>query len=184
MAPLNEDLLAFEKLYKEHFGFLCLVAYQITKDTDASKDLVQDFFIYYWKKQKEIEINISFNAYATRAVKNLSIQFVEKAHKVALKQNETNLEDNSYELFISDDTEEEKIIKIRELVNQIPEARRKIFISHVVDGLTYPQIAETYGISVNTVKTQMKRSYAFLRSIDNADIIAVVFLLFLHQNFG
>ena len=53
-------------------------------------------------------------------------------------------------------TEDHKKPKIYTLVDQLPKARREIFMSHVVEGLSYSEIAETYNISVNTVKTQMK----------------------------
>lgn len=54
--------------------------------------------------------------------------------------------------------------KIQELLNQIPEKRRNIFISFVVHGMSYSEIAKNNDITINTVKTQMKRAYAFLRA--------------------
>jgi RNA polymerase sigma-70 factor (ECF subfamily) len=49
-------------------------------------------------------------------------------------------------------------------VNELPESRKQIFISAIVNGRSYAEIAEMQGISINTVKTQMKRAYAYLRS--------------------
>ena len=54
--------------------------------------------------------------------------------------------------------------KIQALLNELPESRKQIFISAIINGQSYAEIAETKGISINTVKTQMKRAYAFLRS--------------------
>ncbi len=175
----QNDIKAFEKLYKAHFQFLCLVAFQITKNRAVAEDVVQDFFIYLWGKEEQTKINVSFNAYATRAVKNLSLQYVEKYKKMELSETAKVPSEEFVEPVIFEKGSN-KEAKIRELVNQIPENRRKIFISHVVDGLSYAQIAELYDISINTVKTQMKRSYAFLRSIENRDLTAMV-LLFLFE---
>lgn len=69
--------------------------------------------------------------------------------------------------------------KLNELVNLLPEKRKEIFLSVVVHGKSYAEIAETNGISVNTVKTQMKRAYAFLRSYRKEDYITVFLLLHL-----
>jgi len=173
----QNNIKEFEKLYKDHFQFLCLVAFQITKDRTVAEDIVQDFFIYLWSKVKQTQINVSFNAYATKAVKNLSIQYIEKNKKVVLEE-AGKLPLQEFDEPVVFEKNGDSNIKIRELVNQIPESRRKIFISHVVDGLSYAQIAEQYDVSINTVKTQMKRSYAFLRSIENRDLTAMV-LLFL-----
>lgn len=175
----QKNIKEFEKLYKDHFQFLCLVAFQITKSRAVSEDIVQDFFIYLWGREEQTNINVSFNAYATRAVKNLSLQHLEKNKKLALADDKKLPAQEFVEPVVFEKTDA-KNSKVRELVNQIPEGRRKIFIAHVVDGLSYAQIAELYDISINTVKTQMKRSYAFLRSIENRDLTAMV-LLFLFE---
>lgn len=176
----QKDLIIFEKRYKEHFAFLCLVSFQITRDRECAKDIVQDFFIYLWKKEKGVTFNVSFKSYAAKAVKNLSLQHIEKVKKNYLTKNSLLIQKFEEPAVVMDKLEYSKTTKIRELVNKIPESRRNIFISHVVDGLSYAQIAETYGISINTVKTQMKRSYAFLRAIENRDLTAVI-LLFLFE---
>lgn len=42
---LNFEAENFEFLFKKNYQFLCLVSLAIVKDKDASKDIVQDFFI-------------------------------------------------------------------------------------------------------------------------------------------
>ena len=70
-----------EKLFKEHFPMLCLIAFGIVKDKDTAKDIVQEFYISYWQRRETVSITISFKAYAIRAVKNLSLQSLDKAKK-------------------------------------------------------------------------------------------------------
>ena len=150
-----------EQLFKEHYPLLCLISFGILKDKEAAKDIVQDFFISYWQRRTSISITISFKAYAIRAVKNLSLLSLEKERKEkALLQD-----------FKITDYEEPKVFalsqsngKVLALLNELPESRRQIFISAILNGQSYAEIAETQGISINTVKTQMKRAYAFLRT--------------------
>lgn len=152
-----------EYLFKEHYTLLCLVSFTILKDKDAARDVVQDFFISYWQKRETIFLKVSFQAYAVRAVKNLSLIAVKKASK------EQSLDDHLV-LYKQEDEVQDSLDKskrheiIWELLNQLPHSRKEIFISSVVHGQTYAEIAELNGISINTVKTQMKRAYAFLRS--------------------
>ena len=173
----NEDLIQFENLYKENFAFLSLVSFQITKDKDAAKDIVQDFFIYFWNKKQVININSSFKSYSSKAVKNLSLQHIEKAEQnVSLEKNiiipdfeeQINFEKN----------DEGRISKVLKLLEQLPEARRNIFISHVINNNSYSEIAENQNISINTVKTQMKRSYSFIREKMDTCIILLTITLF------
>lgn len=174
---MNEDLIKFETLYKENFAFLSLVSFQITKDKDAAKDIVQDFFIYFWKKEQEITISSSFKSYSSKAVKNLSLQYLEKTKQIISIEKNILIPDFEEQINF-EKMDESKISKVMKFLHQLPEARRNIFISHVIDNYSYSEIAENQNISVNTVKTQMKRSYSFIREKMNTCIIIVAIAFF------
>jgi RNA polymerase sigma-70 factor (ECF subfamily) len=164
----ENSLREMELLFKEQYALLCMVSFGIVKDKDASKDIVQDFFISYWQRKETILVTVSFKAYAIKAVKNLSFLYLEKA-----KKNKALLNNLNIEIF-----EEQQVFdkpkdfsKIQELIDRLPESRRNIFISFVVQGMSYAEIAENYDITINTVKTQMKRAYAFLRAEATEDML-------------
>ena len=175
------DIASFENLFKKHYKFLVLVAFQICKDEVAAEDIVQDFFISFWNRRNEIEIETSFQSYATRAVKNLSLSHLKKQLlSVELTdQNQTEVQ--------TDYLEEEEALQLKEsadekvlsLVNLLPEERKRVFLQYVVDGLSYADIARTNNISINTVKTQMKRAYAFLKNKAAEDPLSVIFIAIL-----
>ncbi|MCR4032867.1 MULTISPECIES: sigma-70 family RNA polymerase sigma factor [Flavobacterium] len=174
-----KDLKIFEALYKEHFVFFSLVSFNIVKDKDVAKDIVQDFFTYLWEKEETLNFTISFKAYGTKAIKNLSLQHLEKHKTISLKTKKMALQ-KSEEQIIFENTEENKKPKIQTLIEKIPQARREIFMSHVVEGLSYAEIAEDQNISINTVKTQMKRAYASLReSQNNAALNFILYFIWL-----
>ncbi|MES2240147.1 MAG: sigma-70 family RNA polymerase sigma factor [Bacteroidota bacterium] len=174
----HKDLKIFESLYKEHFAYLSLVSFNITKDKDVAKDVVQDFYIYLWEKEDALNFTISFKAYAARAVKNLSLQHLEKSKTISIDSKKIVLP-KMEEQAVFEKVEENRKPRIQTLVEKIPQARREIFVSHVVEGLSYAEIAENYNISVNTVKTQMKRAYAFLREFENTStLVGVLYFLF------
>ncbi|SIT14708.1 RNA polymerase sigma-70 factor, ECF subfamily [Zobellia uliginosa] len=149
-----------ELLFKEYFPLLCLVSFGIVKDKDAAKDVVQDFFISYWQRRESVSITVSFRAYAIRAVKNLSLKSLEKAKKQKLILADFQIENYEDPKFGETVNEKGNVLA---LLDQLPESRRQIFISAILNGQSYAEIAKNQGISINTVKTQMKRAYAFLR---------------------
>lgn len=168
-----------ETLFKEHFPMLCLVSYGIVKDKEAAKDNVQDFFISYWQRRASISITTSFKAYAIRAVKNLSLLSLEKVKKerALLQALDTYEYEDPKDFEPAKDCEKNQL-----LLNQLPERRKLIFISAIINGQSYAEIAEMYGISINTVKTQIKRAYAFLRtetSENLSDFLLFATLIFL-----
>lgn len=173
-----KDFKTFEALYKEHFVFFSLVSFNIVKNKDVAKDIVQDFFIYLWEKEETLNFTVSFKAYGTKAIKNLSLQHLEKNKTISLQTKKIILP-KSEEQIIFENAEENKKTHIQTLVEKIPQARREIFISHVIEGLSYAQIAEDHNISINTVKTQMKRAYASLRSQKPSHLNLILYFLWL-----
>ena len=175
------DITSFENLFRKHYRFLVLVAYQISKDEAAAEDIVQDFFITFWHRRNDVQIEHSFQSYATRAVKNLSLSFLKKQPLSVeiTDQNQTQVQTDYLEeeeaLHLKERTDE----KVLGLVNLLPEDRRKVFLQYVVDGLSYADIAKTNNISINTVKTQMKRAYAFLKAKAAEDPLSVIFIAIL-----
>ncbi|MGS2741078.1 sigma-70 family RNA polymerase sigma factor [Sinomicrobium sp. M5D2P17] len=173
-AKSDINAVEVEQLFKENYDLLCLVSFGILKDKDAARDIVQDFFVFYWQKKDTISINVSFQAYAARAVKNLSLISLKKQKKEYLFLQNLNTEEEE----VKDPRDKPgSYNKVLEVLNQLPRSRREIFISSVMYGLTYTEIAESYNISVNTVKTQIKRAYAFLRSRVNKEDLLYLFLL-------
>lgn len=175
------DIASFENLFKKHYKFLVLVAYQMVKDEAAAEDIVQDFFINFWNRRNDIQIETSFQSYATRAVKNLSLSFLKKLPNAVELTEQTPLAiQTDYleeeEAFLLKETADEKVLG---LVNLLPDERKKVFLQYVVDGLSYAAIAEANNISVNTVKTQMKRAYAFLKAKAAEDPLSVIFIAIL-----
>ncbi|MCD0488603.1 RNA polymerase sigma-70 factor [Pedobacter sp. MC2016-14] len=171
------DISAFEALFKENYKFLCLTSFRIVKDEDIAMDVVQDFFLQIWQRRNELSISVSFRSYATTAVRNLSLQLIKKDQKEQDQKKRFSTEEID-EIYIDDQDEllqrEEIDLQVMKMVDLLPAERKKVFLAFVVDELSYAQIAEKYGISVNTVKTQMKRAYAALKSQLSNDAMGIL----------
>ncbi|QEC44092.1 RNA polymerase sigma-70 factor [Pseudobacter ginsenosidimutans] len=171
-APLMEgkigniiDLSHLESLFREYYHRLCNASYYITGNEDAAKDIVQDFFFHCWNKKEELAITGDFKYYALRAVKNASINYIRDNKKfTSVKDPENNLKVAEQPVPSFDDMgEEEKNRELWNAIERLPAQRKAIFLSSNKDGLTYAQTAERMGVSVNTVKTQIRLAYQFLR---------------------
>jgi len=167
----------YELMFRRHYKFLCLVAFGIVKDEDAAEDIVQDFFLSLWQRRAEVTLFLSFQAYATRAVKNLSISHLRKKQTLSDERLHIIADDadpmEEKETFLSGET---ITARVMEVVDLLPAERKKIFLSHVIDRLSYAQIAEKNNISLNTVKTQMKKAYAFIRAQVAGDTLGIILL--------
>lgn len=171
-------------MFRRHYKFLCVVAFGIVKDEDAAEDIVQDFFLSLWQRRAEVTFIISFQGYAARAVKNLSISHLRKQHRLSgeelgvMADGADPMEEK--ETFISGEAITAKVMEVVEL---LPAERKKIFLLHVIDRLSYAQIAEKNNISLNTVKTQMKKAYAFVRAQVTGDALGIILLSIWFRDF-
>lgn len=171
------DINEFESFFKSNYKFLCVTSFQIVKDEDVAKDIVQEFFMSLWQRRGDVVIRSSFRSYASGAVRNLSLLHLKRDKREQGKlQSFTDQEldeiylDNSEELLLRENID----LRVMKMVDQLPGDRKKIFMSYVVDGLSYQQISEKYNISINTVKTQMKRAYAALKAQVSDDPLSVI----------
>lgn len=175
----------FEALFLKHYKFLCLVANQLTGDLEVSKDLVQEFYIDFWRRRETLRLSGPFQSYATRAVKNLCITHLRKQATAETRQQNLELEESfDPQLEAEEQFDREMLdIKLRASIDKLPKECRNIFMLHNFEGLTYAQIAERNQISINTVKTQIKRAYAFLRSeLPNQPWVFIYFIFLCSRN--
>lgn len=173
--------LLIEKQFRDHYSFLCAAAFNVVEDEDVAKDIVQNFFLYCLNKQAELQIAVSFRNYAFRAVRNAALSYKKKAEKVdyndeilhraaATLQCRSELE--------KEEREEARDVMLWEIIGQMPEKRRHIFLLSNKEGLKYTEIATQLDISVNTVKTHIRLSYEFLRR-ECQSLIRVLILIYL-----
>ncbi|MBV7531030.1 RNA polymerase sigma-70 factor [Chitinophaga sp. sic0106] len=175
--PNSIEPASFEELFRSHYSILCATAYYVLEDEDAAKDMVQDFFMYCWDKRNIIQITQNFRSYATRAVRNASLNYLKKNGKVIFNDPSDSM-DQAPDTVEDKELEESRHAALWAAIGRLPEQRRRIFLMSNRDELSYNDVAGKLNISVNTVKTQMKLAYQFLRKECEWMFIYIVFLIF------
>jgi RNA polymerase sigma-70 factor (ECF subfamily) len=176
----NGDVVAFEELYREYYIFLCLIAEHIVRNPSDAEEIVSDVFVKLWNISEKIENITSIKAYLVKAVYNTSINLLERS-KLRNKLTDS-LTNSDYELLAWESDYplgqlyEKEIINILDHgINNLPEGCRQIFLLSRNEDMKYNEIADKLGISVNTVKAQMKIALARLRETLK-DYLALILL--------
>jgi len=159
----------FELLFRSNHKFLCMIAMQYVQDHFVAEDLVQEFFLDFWQRRQSITINGSFEAYARRAVKYKSIDYLRKGAVEEKRNGRLQVTVPEEAADVAAETEalelqHRRYLEIKDRIQELPEERRRIFMMHALEELSYAQIAEKKNVSVNTVKTQLRRAYMALRN--------------------
>lgn len=155
----------FEKIYRLYNGWVYHFICAIIKNSNIAKDLTQDVFLLIWDKRENINCDENFEGYLFKISKNMVYHYIKRE---LLLQNylgkREEIEDGNISYIENDlDTKffEDHIMK---LINELPEARRRIFILYWKADMSYREIATRLSISEKTVSTQVQRSIHFLRA--------------------
>ncbi len=151
-------------------------------DLDAAEEIVQDLFVKFWENRNNIKISSSVRSYLFRSVRNSCLNFL-KHLKIEETYKQYNEEQRESGVISAEDEFEgsELEIKIRKAIDQLPPARKKVFIMSRFEGLKYREIAEKSGISIKTVENQMGKAIKFLRQ-ELADYTNFIILFLIYLN--
>jgi RNA polymerase sigma-70 factor (family 1) len=174
------NLLAFNTLYNEYSGRLYRFALGYLKSEDEAEELVQEVFTTIWEKRADLKEELSFKSFLF----TIAFNIIKKHFRTRTYLNEY------FKKGVGDDLDMQTSQKITydslyqyvtELVNQLPERRREIFIKSRFEGLSIKEIAEKLGISHKTVENQLTDALKFIRTNLNKETISAIlfFALFI-----
>ncbi|HEX2970183.1 MAG TPA: RNA polymerase sigma-70 factor [Bacteroidales bacterium] len=161
---------AFEYVFKLHFKKLFLYADRFVKDKTVSEEIVEDFFCSLWENCSKISIETTISSYLFRSIHNRCMNHLRsiRVRQEYIKKQGV-LEDSQVFEKISPDYPDKLLIysemedRLRDTINLLPEKCRKIFLMNREEDMTYEEISEKLGVSVNTVKTQIMRALKKIR---------------------
>ena len=124
---------------------------------------MQETFIKLWDKRDQLESIKSVKAYLYRAIRNNCLTRIRDAKPT------TSLEMVASDQFLSDEELEERSemeARIWNMIDELPERRRQIFLMAKRDGLSYKEISEQTGLAVKTIENHVFRAMQSLRTKD------------------
>lgn len=152
----------FEELFHQHFDNLMGFACSYVRDEEVARDIVHDAFTTLWSHRAHLDASRPLASYLYTLARNYSLDWirhrrVEMAHEESVAR---FWEENAREE-VKD--EGEKIVRLREKMKELPEKQREVLTLCFMQGKSYQEVADGLGVSVNTVKTHIKRGLKFLR---------------------
>jgi RNA polymerase sigma factor (sigma-70 family) len=150
------------------FGYILMTI----RDREISEDIFQDTFVKVITKIKEgsYKEEGKFIQWVLRIAHNLMIDHFRRESKVTVLRG-----NDEYDIFdtiqLYDENYEDGLIKtqtdekIRQLVEKLPETQKEVlFMRHYAD-MSFKDIAETTGVSINTALGRMRYALINLRKL-------------------
>lgn len=172
----------FRALFDAYYTPLCLFSVQYTDDFDASEDIVQTFFVSFWEKHLHTHVTTNLKYYLFTSIRNNTLAYL-RDHGDAdmLSLDATLLSDSSLQELIDLGNNEsllaEREMKLRHALESLSPQEREALQQVVVNETSYKEVAAEMGITVNTLKTHLRRAMKKLRTKDLCLLIIISDLL-------
>lgn len=159
------DERALEIVFRSHYAGMASFVQRFVRSPDVAEELVQDIFLKLWAKREQLSEIESFRTYLFRAARNQALNWLRRQKLERRWQEEHSGEGEAQVSTLADEeaTEQELSAAVQEAIGRLPPRCREVFLLSRDGGLTYAEIANTLGISVKTVETQMGRALKALR---------------------
>jgi RNA polymerase sigma-70 factor (family 1) len=163
----NGDAGAFTEIYERYWDRLLVYTMRVIRQQPGAEDIVQELFVSIWRRRHELDIEHALSTYLYNSVRYLAFRYIEKnstysdyLKRLASRMAGEEVNDSGIEAEIFG---RELEGQIDELIRQLPDKMREVFILSRRHHLSYKEIADRLSISEETVRKQVYKSLNFLR---------------------
>ena len=172
-AFLNGDEMSIETLINRHRSKVYTYIYLTIKNHALAEDLFQETFIKVIQSLRagKYKDNGRFLSWVIRIAHNLTIDHFRKEKQMNsvsnddseldLLNNKKLAEDNIEDVLVSNQIKED----IRNLINELPDDQKEVVVMRHFGGLSFKEIAEQTGVSINTALGRMRYALINLRKM-------------------
>ncbi|HEY8919754.1 MAG TPA: sigma-70 family RNA polymerase sigma factor [Chitinophaga sp.] len=153
------DINAFDSLYHAYHGLVYANIFKLTRDENATKDILQEVFICLWEKRRMISPEKDVCGWLFVVSYNKSLTWLKRSLRTAAvyaRANEQPAEsENGYY--------EAQMQLLKEAIGQLSPQKRKVFELCKIHGKSYDETARELQLSKHTVKEYLSASLACIK---------------------
>jgi len=158
---VRNDRLFQELLYRRYFDAMMRMCMRYTQDRDKALEIVNAGFLRVFLKLHTFAFNGSLEGWIRRLVFHSLSDYYKKhnkpVHFLELEDRDAPITQEALSRLYFED--------IMKLVDELPDASRKVFILYAIEGYTHPEIGERVGISVGTSKWHLSNARKKLKQL-------------------
>ncbi|MCF3935399.1 sigma-70 family RNA polymerase sigma factor [Acuticoccus sp. M5D2P5] len=158
------DRNAFGRLYDATAAKLLAVCLRVLKNRDEAEDALQEVFVKIWNNADRYQVNgHSPMTWLITIARNAAID------RLRARRTHDDLADVHHRLVAPGADPEHTAVATSEAarmtvcLHELEENRRKAVTGAYFDGKTYQELADTFEIPLNTMRTWLRRSLAKLK---------------------
>lgn len=175
------EVIAFDCIFKKYYPILCAYGNRFVNN-EESKEIAGDAILWLWEHRQKVQVETSLGRYLLKSVYNRSLNCLKQkqlksyADTIFYEEMEQLIHDSGAYHF------QELSKRVKEAMDMLPDSYREAFVMHRFTQNSYKEIAESCGVSINTIAYRIQQATKLLRK-DLADLLItsiVCVLLILH----
>jgi RNA polymerase sigma-70 factor (ECF subfamily) len=155
------DAAAERTLYDAHVDRIYRLAFRLTGDADAARDITQDTFIRAFTRLADFRGESAFGSWLHTIAFSVGMNAVRTAKR--RESREGPIGDGVAVAAVGRRAEPDLRDRLAEAIDGLPDRYRTVFVMHDVEGYTHEEIGVALGIASGTSKAQLFRARAKLR---------------------
>ncbi|WP_316734654.1 sigma-70 family RNA polymerase sigma factor [Pedobacter aquatilis] len=172
------DKAAFMEMYDSHYQVLYAFGLRVRQERELVKDAIHEMFCEVWENREKLPDVLNEKAYLFTYLKRKILKSL-SAEEYLVKGVEFGEGESvpSFEsLLISNQTKEESLKILQNLLERISPTQREIIEYKYFLGMDYEKISAKLGISQRTVYNQVYEALKTMRA--NLKFLRITFILF------
>lgn len=157
-----EEKKEFDELFRQYYQELYFFAMQFLHNEEDSRDVVSDAFEDVWVNFASLQRK-TVRYYLYKDVRNKCIDLL---RRISTRQQYAALYKKVTSIYVRDNDmveAEEREQKVKQVLDSLKSPTREIFTACYVEQKKYAEVAETMGISTETVKKHVMRALKFIK---------------------
>ena len=168
---LSGDDAAFSTLVQKYQKSVHALVWRKIGDFHIAEEITQDTFLRVYKSLKTLKDPNLFAGWLYVIANRLCINWSQKNDPVMQSLEDTpieEIEESAYTYYLSEQREVETADHhceiAQKLLQKLPESERTVMTLHYLGEMTVKEIAKFLGVSVNTIKSRIRRARARLQN--------------------
>lgn len=161
----------FGKIVRDNLNSVYSFVYRIVGDTSDADDITQETFVKVWKNLSKYDKNKSFKSWLFTIAHNTAVDWLRKKKSIVFSSFEDDEGKNYFENSLPDPepladeifSKNEEVSSVKKYILELPSFYQEVLFLYYDQDMTFEEIGNILGKSLNTVKSQHRRAILKLK---------------------
>ena len=161
---------ALRRIYDKYKNDLLALAIALSRDRSTAEDILHDVFVSFVQHSEKLQLRTSLKSYLSSCIAN-------RIRNLSRTKSRRTIQQNYAETVGSDFDGPERLVmsaerseRIEKAIAELPYQQQEVIIMHLQSGMRFKTIAESQGVSINTIQSRYRYGLDKLRSLLNSEV--------------